>query len=113
MLLLGLGLTVLAASCGGQGLPGRPSARVPAPAATGSAARRSGGTPAGAGQLSAPGCTTAVRAAPRLPGSAAAMTAAGRGSAPFGVAVTADSRWAFVSLGASVGVFRLAGATPG
>ena len=38
------------------------------------------------------------------------MTAAGRGSAPFGVAVTADSRWAFVSLGASVGVFRLAGA---
>ena len=37
------------------------------------------------------------------------MTAAGRGSAPFGVAVTADSQWAFVSLGASVGVFRLAG----
>ena len=51
----------------------------------------------------APGCSTAVAAAPALPVRTALEQVAG---APFGVAVTPDGRWSFVDLaGGRVGVF--------
>ncbi len=52
-----------------------------------------------------PGCTSATEAAPALPPADTAMESVP--GTPFGVAVTTNGRWAFVSLGASVGVFSI------
>ncbi len=63
-----------------------------------------------------PPCTTAAQPAPSLSAGATAMTKANApgtpaGSpaegSPFGVAVSADGRWAFVSVGAALSVLRL------
>ena len=54
---------------------------------------------------STPGCTTATEDAPALP--AAYVSLEPVPGAPFGVAVTANGRWAFVSLPQAVGVFRI------
>jgi DNA-binding beta-propeller fold protein YncE len=57
----------------------------------------------------APGCSTVTASAPALRTVPAPMAPVP--STPFGVAVTADGRWAFVALtgSGSVGVFRVAG----
>jgi DNA-binding beta-propeller fold protein YncE len=59
----------------------------------------------------APGCSTATASAPALHRVPATMGPVP--GAPFGVAVTADGRWAFVSLpgSGSVGVFRVGAAS--
>jgi DNA-binding beta-propeller fold protein YncE len=92
-------LALVAAACGaGNGAAGpehRPSASAP------------GRSAAGARVLRSPGCTSSVTPAAALPASDVTM-ARPRG-APFGVAVTPDGRWAFVALGATVGVYRTAG----
>jgi DNA-binding beta-propeller fold protein YncE len=51
----------------------------------------------------APGCTTATQSAPALPAAATAMTTVGSPAYPFGVAITADGRWAFAALTRLVG----------
>jgi DNA-binding beta-propeller fold protein YncE len=65
---------------------------------------------AGRQALSAPGCATAVGSARRLP--AADVTMARAPGSPFGIAVAPGGRWAFVALGATVGVFRTDGRRP-
>lgn len=61
--------------------------------------------PAAIRSLSSPGCSTATAQAPLLTGARTAMTPV-QGN-PFGVAVTSDGRWAFVSLITSIEVLRL------
>jgi DNA-binding beta-propeller fold protein YncE len=63
--------------------------------------------------LAAPGCSTATAASPALGSVSAAMLPVS--GSPFGVAATADGRWAFVAVtgpragSPSIGVLRLAG----
>jgi DNA-binding beta-propeller fold protein YncE len=52
-----------------------------------------------------PGCTTATQAAPALPAGDTAMESVP--GSPFGVAIGAAGRWAFVSLGSEIGLYRL------
>ena len=52
-----------------------------------------------------PGCTNATQAAPALPAGDTAMESVP--GSPFGVAVGASGRWAFVSLGQEIGLYRL------
>jgi len=54
--------------------------------------------------LLSPGCSTATAKSPLLTGVAAAMVSVSGN--PFGVAVTPDGRWAFVSDGGSIDVLR-------
>jgi DNA-binding beta-propeller fold protein YncE len=69
--------------------------------------------PAGAVTHSLPGCTTAVQPAPALPAAAVTLTAvhglSGEPASPFDVVVTANGRFAFVSLdgAASIAVYRI------
>jgi DNA-binding beta-propeller fold protein YncE len=85
-----------------------------------SAVARSAGPPAAraAGPVAVasrgePGCTTAPQSAPALPAAATAMATLPAPSYPFGVAVTADGRWGFASLGGSLAVLQLsAGRAP-
>ena len=60
-----------------------------------------------AATVGAPGCSTATASAPKLSGVATALERVP--GTPFGVVVTADGRWSFVSLtsAGSVGVFRI------
>jgi DNA-binding beta-propeller fold protein YncE len=91
---------VLVACAGCASSPARVAQSIPSPAAD------SGFIPAsGIVTHSIPGCTTATQAAPALPATDASLESVP--GAPFGVAVTANGRWAFVSLGATVGVFRI------
>jgi DNA-binding beta-propeller fold protein YncE len=55
--------------------------------------------------VTAPGCTDKVQPAPGLPASDTTLTRVP--GAPFGVAATPDGRWAFVALGAKIGVFSV------
>jgi DNA-binding beta-propeller fold protein YncE len=52
-----------------------------------------------------PGCSTATAPAPQLTGVATALESLP--GSPYGVAVTGDGRWSFVTLPGSVGVFRI------
>lgn len=106
-------LALLAAGCTTQ------SAGHPGPGPAGSLSASSAvSEPAAAGQQhvrgfgtvtrSAPGCTPMTQSAPALPASDTAMTAVP--AQPFGVAVSSDGRWAFVSLiSEGIGLFRIGG----
>ena len=108
-LIVALAVTAASTACASHTAspPGRAAAHTVSPV-----------SPAGFGVVtrSAPRCTTAAAAAPALAASVTATTtlqplvsAAGTvSSAPFGVAVTADGRWGFASMGNRLGVFRLA-----
>ena len=63
-----------------------------------------GGTTPVAAALTAPGCTTAGASAHQLSGVRTETT--GLGGSPFGVAVTPDGTYSFVSLGDSIAVLR-------
>jgi DNA-binding beta-propeller fold protein YncE len=84
----------------------------PTPSAT-TAAASPGGGPASAAPVAAtarvPGCSVAAAAAPALRTVPASMEPAP--GTPFGVAVTADARWSFVSLPGTgtVGAYRIGG----
>ena len=93
-----LAVAVLAACLAGLGLPADGTA---SPA---TAPARESSPPV---SVTTPGCTDATAPAPALSGRPPRWSRC-RGS-PFGVVVTADGRWSFVSLGhpGSVGVFRI------
>lgn len=110
-------LTAALASCTAYFCAGCTSADSHAAGATASATAPANGAvspppPLPVRALTAPGCSTAAAASPALGSVAAAMLPVS--GSPFGVAATADGRWAFVAVGPragspSIDVLRLAG----
>lgn len=86
----------------------------------GTASPGAGPVSTGVVSRSQPGCTTATQSAPSLPAGATALATASppgvvagsAGGSPFGVAITAGGRWAFVSVGTDLGVLRLSAGRP-
>ena len=97
-------LAVLASGCSARSAASPAGSQRPVTGSHGSASQRNT-SPVGVTTRSQPGCTTAVQQARSL--AAADVAAEKVPGRPFGVAVTANGRWAFVSLGPTVGVFRI------